>query len=560
MNLEMSLLNNLQDSVHREQGNPNLTSDHNAPQNPLTDSALSENETAATVATETNGSTKSKEYIPHTRISAVALNFSKRSLDEKTLLVDGISVIIFLFNKSDLKVLDGVEQDNENLDLRNRICYGLPTEEDLLEAQTHHDNGKWVFPISFRMALYTMLFDPMVEGNHWIEWNSVVVRRNVEVLRDLQGFLLQSMNWLLICEITTSTNLPNLQSFVLDVFDLIQILITPTPKLSPEYAKTHPLFQLICRLEDWRKRWGEQIPDTMKSNESRNGYVVALCDAIFGVHTGKDLYERPTFEHTNLWSLLSTDMAQSHIPISDFKLLDAGYIERHGPYRFITTTRLDQHLTVEGHTIFYYADWKKWTFLSRHNVLRRACEVNRSGNHVSFDTLVNKNRMRTGEPHYSSGLMGISQDILVTNILCFHRDTLFTEKRSRVRSLLTYIGISNNATTSWQVGRRMGVDLEDDVVQGLAKAFVGVHAEDWSSLFDACLPFRERQRKLQNVLREWRPRTIWEMRYPGYGGVDPVGLYAFYFATFLGIITIVGVGVSAAQTYAAFKAIPISTG
>jgi len=164
--------------------------------------------------------------------------------------------------------------------------------------------------------------------------------------------------------------------------------------------------------------------------------------------------------------------------------------------------------------------------------------------------------MRQGEPHYSAGLIAISQDILVTNILCFHRDTLFKEKRSRVRSLLTYIGISNNATTSWQVGRRMGVDLEDDVVQGLAKAFVGVHAEDWSSLFDACLPFRERQIKLQKVLKEWRPKTIWEMRYPGYGGVDPVGLYAFYFATLLGIITIFGVGISAAQTYAAFKAIP----
>jgi len=400
----------------------------------------------------------------------------------------------------------------------------------------------------------------MVEGDHWIAWNSVVVRRNVEVLKDLQGFLLQSLRWLPICEIAAPpTKLPNLESFVLDVVYLIEILTTPTSKFSQDYAKTHPLYQLIERLKDWTKRWG-QVNGTIKVDESRNGYVVALCDAIFGVHnTGKDIYQRPTFEHTSLWPLLSADMAQSQLPITtatNFKLLDAGYIERHGPFRFKATNRLDQHLTVDGHQILYYADWKKWTFLSRHNVLRRACEINRLGKHVSFDTLVNKNRMRTGEPHYSSGLMGISQDILVTNIVCFHRDTLFTEKRSRVRSLLTYIGCSNNTTTSWVVGRRMGVDLDDDVVLGLAKAFVGVHAEDWSSLFDACLPFRERQIKLQAILKEWRPRTIWEMRYQGYGGVDPVGLYAFYFATFLGIITVIGVAVSAAQTYASFKSIP----
>ena len=78
------------------------------------------------------------------------------------------------------------------------------------------------------------------------------------------------------------------------------------------------------------------------------------------------------------------------------------------------------------------------------------------------------------------------------------------------------------------------------------------------SLFEACMPFHERQIKVYKMLKNWKPKTIWEMRHSGYGGVDPVGLYAFYFATALGIISILGLGIAAAQTYAAFKQLTVS--
>ena len=48
---------------------------------------------------------------------------------------------------------------------------------------------------------------------------------------------------------------------------------------------------------------------------------------------------------------------------------------------------------------------------------------------------------------------------------------------------------------------------------------------------------------------------IREMGYSGYGSVDPVGLYAFYFATLLGIVTFAGLVMTAAQTYTTFKAL-----
>jgi ABC-type transporter Mla maintaining outer membrane lipid asymmetry permease subunit MlaE len=71
-----------------------------------------------------------------------------------------------------------------------------------------------------------------------------------------------------------------------------------------------------------------------------------------------------------------------------------------------------------------------------------------------------------------------------------------------------------------------------------------------------CYPFKERVDKLQQTLKDWRPETIWQLRYSGYGGVDPVGLYAFYFATIFGILTIMGLAGTGAQTFAAFNALP----
>lgn len=50
-------------------------------------------------------------------------------------------------------------------------------------------------------------------------------------------------------------------------------------------------------------------------------------------------------------------------------------------------------------------------------------------------------------------------------------------------------------------------------------------------------------------------RTVWHLRYVGYGGVDPVGLYAFYFAIAFGIISILGLAATTAQTYTTFKAL-----
>ena len=67
--------------------------------------------------------------------------------------------------------------------------------------------------------------------------------------------------------------------------------------------------------------------------------------------------------------------------------------------------------------------------------------------------------------------------------------------------------------------------------------------------------YASRIRVIMRTMDDWRPRSILErIVFRPYS--DPLSFYAFWFAVVIGIVTVLGLGSTMAQTYATFKALP----
>ena len=66
--------------------------------------------------------------------------------------------------------------------------------------------------------------------------------------------------------------------------------------------------------------------------------------------------------------------------------------------------------------------------------------------------------------------------------------------------------------------------------------------------------YGSRLRYITQKMDDWRPQSIGQLAVRPYK--DPLSFYAFWFATFIGFVSLLGLGATMAQTYAGFRAIP----
>src|SRR5204863_6684063 len=120
-----------------------------------------------------------------------------------------------------------------------------------------------------------------------------------------------------------------------------------------------------------------------------------------------------------IFTSLNSGLSDNTKIIRDYHIFDAAFIETYGPFRFKEADRLDRHLVIKGHEIYFFSDWKKWLYLCYHTVLQS------DGTNTGFAILTNARRGRVsmiGQYGRATGSIPIS--LVLMEFLCFYSEAL----------------------------------------------------------------------------------------------------------------------------------------
>jgi hypothetical protein len=413
--------------------------------------------------------------------------------------------------------------------------------------------------LELRKKLYGALFLRIGDYDYLTPWYEDIARGHVFLIKHIQEFIVHSSG-------VSGGDPINLGYFVDDIITFIDILNTPhSDGIDRSNREILPQNRFwATRLQSWKDRWAGQLND----ETNLEGYVEGLCDALFGVwskpgnrllfHDGKGNYKCADHIFTTLSSGLSDDPKI----IRDYHLFDAAYIETNGPFRFKPTDRLDRHMVIKDHDIYFFNNWRKWTYLCCHIVLQ-SDEPN-----TGFEILCNSRRGRVRViRRYARATGSIPISLVLMVFLCFHREALeyidydFHHPKirtSRFNFICPFpIRKMDLGSKRREIAKRIGVDLSP--LESLRDVANRRQHDEWG-LSLHLEPFDERASRMLETLSNWKPETFWGMRYPGYGGVDPIGLYGFHFAIVVGILTFFGFALGIAQTIASFEQINLGGG
>lgn len=347
----------------------------------------------------------------------------------------------------------------------------------------------------------------------------------------------------------TLERLPNLRFLVNDAVVLSEILQADLPSPTLQSVKEyHPFYHFRQQRFD---AWKELGFSTEELKTFWDDYTCNLCDALIGMWSHNE--ETSIFHHDEPDSVRSilasfdlTHRQSKNVPELDANVFDASFIVSKGPFRFKKTDDLREHLSVKGKEILIFTDLEKLAAMRHHAILQNRSAICR------FDILTSEDRYTP--PHTISIRQFITRlhySVQASIFLIFFQNP-------------AHHGGLTSSGRNFRIAKELGIDLGDtNDINILAKEILD--GSTWESFLDRTKeirlqdPFMVPLDKLYNALTSWKPRTFWEMRYPGYGNVDMVQLYGFYFGFIVGIAALIALVLTAAQTYTGFKALHLQS-
>lgn len=354
-----------------------------------------------------------------------------------------------------------------------------------------------------------------------------------------------------ICSINIpEVQLPSLRFLVQDVITMLQILQAPlSSNKYQEVEKYHPFHHFDQqRHQSWTDLgFSEENMETFWED-----YKIDLCDALLGLwHPPTEpslLYERgDSYSIRSILSCVNLTARQSNsVPELNSATLDASFIVSNGPFRFKRTRYLHEHLTLRENEILIFTDLERLAAMRHHSVLRNESPL------CMFDILTSEDRY--APPHTVNirpSLSRLHYSVQASLFLLFFQHPVpnRTFRRAHRKSL--------------KIAKDLGIHFNDvNDIKIISDSILGDHPT-WESFLDRTTearlqdPFMIPLDKLYGTLTGWKPRRFWEMRYPGYGNVDVVSLYGFYFGIMVGVVAIIALMLTAAQTYTGFKGLSV---
>jgi hypothetical protein len=430
---------------------------------------------------------------------------------------------------------------------------------------------RWFIPLNHRLEIYGRLFCSTNDASaHFSQpaFEDVIIGK-ISIVKRLQDFIMRTyVNECLPSQdpgmryemsgaplYPTDKVIPAVNYFVDDIICMVRCLQDPIG-LDGEHV-LQPFDDL--RKSEWDRRW-RNMPNW--GGKGRwEVYRRGLLHAIFGLSDNAEYnIDSTNFLLTGIFDDIKLDGNHEYGQI-DIRLLDAAYIESQGPFRFTSTSSLIDHLSITpGKRIKVYVDWRALGGLRHHRILKE-----NDARQTRFDQLFHQGTI------VRPSLSRLHHHMQLSMMLLFFRNTVLrSERRKSFCSFLADLGriliMKRGSEVIWErlaKSSAKGSPQVDDMKKRVPKDSIK-DSDDWerfmmsneSQDFRANFLFRERMDQLTDVLKHWKPESLWELRYSGYGGVDKMGLGVFYATVAAGCLTIV-IAVTAAilQTYTGFKAL-----